>query len=92
MNPIFYAIPAVISGAILHYMVSWTNGKAPVSFMAYLLNDKKSTLHTLGGCIVAVVTIIASGSFDLSGQSIALAILAGYGVDSALNKPGLAAV
>ena len=76
----------VQAGALVHYVVSWANGKVTCSFEDYCLRSPKSTALALCGTFIATITFMASGSFDGSMQSVALAVLAGYTSDSALNK------
>ena len=75
-------------GALLHFLASWTNGKARVSLYIYCFNHKKSTLTALIGVIVAALTVIATQDFDGGGKGIALAVLGGYFSDSAFNRVG----
>lgn len=85
---LFFVLVLATAGALLHYVVSWLNGKLCIDLYTYLTHDKISTLKALSGIALSSIYFVAAGNFDGSSQSIALAILAGYSCDSALNKPG----
>ena len=74
-------------GAYLHYFASLVNGKLSCDLSAYLLVDLASTFRALVGVFLSALVLVSTSIFDAdSTQSIAMAILAGYTSDSALNR------
>lgn len=78
---------AAIAGSAAHWAKRWARGQTAAGPLAYLRGEFRHTLLSLGAAAGAVTAMIAQGQgLDGSPQALALAALAGYAADSALNK------
>jgi hypothetical protein len=81
---LFIAIGLV--GMAAHFLKRVLKAQTNVTFYEYMAINRKSTLAACVGTIVAIVTLLSAGQVELNVQTGALAFLAGYGADSAVNS------
>ncbi len=75
-------------GLFLHWFKKWSRGEIAIGFIAYMITEKKHSIASVVALFSAIVTMYVGGDIELTKQSLALAFMAGYSIDSAINKSG----
>lgn len=73
-------------GLVAHWFKRWVRGQTEANLVDYMLTHKRYTAASVLTVVGGVVGICATGDVDLSQQTAAIAFMAGYNIDSALNK------
>ncbi|WP_427501379.1 hypothetical protein ACQE3E_06670 [Methylomonas sp. MED-D] len=73
-------------GLFAHWAKRHWRGQSECSFTDYLLTHKRHTAASVLTLIGSVVGLFAVGDVELTQQTAALAFMAGYNIDSAVNK------
>ena len=75
-------------GMIVHWAKKWIRAQTKCGLLEYLfVKNRRYTVLTLLTYTAAIASILALGVVDYkSHQSLAMAFMAGYMIDSALNK------
>jgi hypothetical protein len=78
---------AALAGGLAHWLKRWLRGECKCGIRDYLTGEWRSTLLSLVTSLGAATVMISEGQgLDGSPQTLALAFMAGYAADSALNK------
>lgn len=77
-----------IGGMVVHWAKKWLRAQTKCSLITYLfVKNRRYTALAFLTYTAAIATILAMGIVDYkSHQSMAMAFMAGYMIDSALNK------
>lgn len=73
-------------GMYLHWLKKWSRGEIESDLFGYIKTNPKHTIGAFVGMFIGVTTLVSLGQFDITSQNLALALLAGYGTDSMINK------
>jgi len=76
-------------GLISHWFKRWARKQTEENFISYMVCNRKSSIAsitTVIASIVGMLTVAGGGVIELSTQAVSTAFLAGYAVDSAVNK------
>lgn len=73
-------------GLFAHWVKKWCRGQTSAGFIEYMRGERKHTIASLSALSSAIAGIYVVGDVVLTGQVAATAFLAGYSIDSALNK------
>ena len=75
-------------GMVVHWAKKWLREQTKCNLFCYLfVSNVKYTVSSILSYFAAMAVILAIGSIDYtSAQSISISFLAGYMIDSALNK------
>lgn len=76
----------VLFGGVCHWLKKWLREQTFASYVEYMIHNPWSTIRAVIGYFIATVTIIATNPELATAQVYCMAILAGYGCDSALNE------
>ena len=74
------------AGAIAHWFNNYTKGKTENSFWAYLKENKNHTISTFITIFASSATLYQTTPPSLTTSALITAFLAGYTLDSAMNK------
>lgn len=90
-NTFVRLLDIALIGVLCHYFNGMANQKSiGCDVLDYFAGAFKSTLASLGGCVVAVFAIVQSGHADTMDYMVmGAAFASGYLSDSTLNKPPL---
>jgi hypothetical protein len=70
-------------GLISHWFKRYVRKQCDKSFMAYMTDDWK---HSVASIITMVAAVLSLSGHDLSQEALSMAFLAGYSIDSMVNK------
>lgn len=88
MNFVTLLLIALV-GLVTHWAKRYSRGQLECSFTEYMQTHKRNTIASLATAGAAVVALYSTGDLEMTNQTMALAFLAGYAGDSAVNKgPG----
>ena len=73
-------------GLVLHWLKKFLRDETKHSFIDYMKIEPKHSLLAFGSVFIGIVTLVSVGTVDISLQSLALAFLTGFSLDSAANK------
>ena len=73
-------------GLGLHWFKRWLRDQTTYNFIDYMRINPKHSISSVTSVFVAIMTMQSTGLLDLSPMVIANAFLAGYGIDSMVNK------
>lgn len=73
-------------GLFAHWLKKWGRGQTKASFVDYMKAHRKHTIASLSALAGAIAGMFAVGDVVLTGQVAATTFLAGYSIDSAINK------
>ena len=74
-----------IAGILVHWYVTYLQGRTTSTFKEYLILNKAATVRSVAANVAAVMVIYQT-SQELSVMNGVLAYLAGYKLDSVLNS------
>ncbi|WP_426994452.1 hypothetical protein [Methylomonas sp. CM2] len=74
------------AGLTAHWFKRWARGQTEAGFADYMLTHKRYTVASVCSMIGAIAGLYLAGDVELSQSSAALAFMAGYNIDSAVNK------
>lgn len=75
-----------LSGLFSHWLKRWARGQTVSGFVEYMNANKRHSIAAVASLFGAIAALYTSGPVEFTQQYAALAFLAGYSVDSALNK------
>lgn len=73
-------------GLFAHWFKRWARGQTESDFITYMGVHKRHSLASVATMIGAVAALYSVSEVVLSQQAMALAFLAGYSIDSTVNK------
>ena len=73
-------------GIYLHWAKKRKRQQTLSTFKQYLIVHKQATIQTFISLFVAIVAMYQLGGVELNSQWLANAFMAGYGLDSLMNK------
>lgn len=73
-------------GLFSHWLKKWARGQIESSFIAYMRSEKKHSIASVATLFAAIVAMYVGGDIELTKQTLAIGFMAGYGIDSAVNK------
>ena len=73
-------------GMVLHWFKKWSRNETDCGLTEYIKGHWKHTVGAVISMFVAILAVSATVHDPLTVQDIALAVLAGYGSDSMVNK------
>jgi hypothetical protein len=88
-GPVIFLIFLFVAtiGALCHWVKQWTRGQTTANLRDYLLGEPKHTLGSICSLVGAVAVMMSSGHIDvLSANTFGELLLAGFTIDSAVNK------
>ncbi|QSB01972.1 hypothetical protein JWZ98_03145 [Methylomonas sp. EFPC1] len=77
---------AALFGLFCHWLKKWARGQTKAEFKAYMLSHRKHSIASVCTTLGAVATLYTVGDVVLSSQTLALAFLSGFTLDSVVNK------
>ena len=75
-----------LAGLVMHWFKRWLRTQTANNFLDYMKVNPKHSISSVTTVFAAIVTMQSTGRLDLSPMVIANAFLAGYGIDSMVNK------
>jgi len=75
-----------LAGLVVHWLKKWLRSQTNNNFIDYMSINPKHSLSSVTTVFAAIVTMQSAGMLDLSPSIMANAFLAGYGIDSMVNK------
>jgi hypothetical protein len=73
-------------GLVAHWLKRWARGQTVSSFWHYMSTHKRHSVASVMSLFAATVAMFTAGDIELTNQSLATAFLAGYAIDSTVNK------
>lgn len=73
-------------GLFAHWLKKWSRGQIEQGFIAYMSAEKKHSIAAVVTLFGAIVTMYTTGDIELSKQVLAMAFMAGFSIDSLINK------
>lgn len=77
---------AGIAGLFSHWLKKWGRGQTASTFKEYMESHKRYSIASVTAMIGAIAGMCVVGDVELTQQTLATAFLAGFAVDSTLNK------
>lgn len=75
-----------VLGLTSHWFKRWVRGQTRHDFVVYLCINKAATWSSVVTMVASVFALAPSADMDLTMQALGNAFMAGYMIDSALNK------
>ncbi len=72
-------------GLFCHWFKRWAREQTDRDFIRYMTEHRKHSIGSIVSVLAGVATLL-SGSPELSQETLSLAFLAGYSIDSMVNK------
>lgn len=76
------------AGLFCHWFKRWARGQISLGFIAYMATEKRHSIASVTTLFSSIIAMYIAVDVELTKQALALAFMAGYGVDSAVNKSG----
>lgn len=79
-------LAAAFAGLFAHWIKKWGRGETDAGFIDYMKENRKHSIGSVSAIFASVVSMYTIGDVVLTGQAAATAFMAGYVLDSAINK------
>ena len=73
-------------GLFSHWLKKWGRGQTKASFKEYMKTHKNHSIASVSMLVSSIVGMYAIGDVELTNQVMATAFLAGFAIDSTINK------
>lgn len=77
---------AGFSGLFAHWFKRWLRGQTEAGFIDYMSTHKRHSAASVLSLLGAIIAMVAVADVELTQQTLALAFMAGFSIDSTLNK------
>ena len=81
---IFIAVGLI--GLIAHWFKRWARAQTNKNFIVYMAQNRKHSIASVLSVLGAVAGIGSMEMIEISQQTLSMAFLAGYSIDSMVNK------
>ena len=75
-----------LAGLYAHWLKKWSRGQTKANFIDYMAKHRKHSIASVTALVAYVVNMYASVDVATGSQYSAMAFMAGYMIDSSLNK------